>query len=94
MKEKNSLLFSLSETPKKENEDFHTTFENQSFSGVIVADGVGSYSRAKDTSRFAVDLLEKEILKLNCETLAGHTTTKHKTIKAHVKARTVTFRIR
>lgn len=65
MEDKNNLLFSFSLTPKAKNEDFHITFENSSFSGVIVADGVGSYSRAKEASKRAIELLEEKILNLD-----------------------------
>lgn len=65
MEDKNNVLFSFSLTPKAKNEDFHVTFENSSFSGVIIADGVGSYSRAKEASKRATEMLKEKILSLD-----------------------------
>jgi serine/threonine protein phosphatase PrpC len=65
LEDKNNLLFSFSLTPKAKNEDFHITFKNSSFSGVIVADGVGSYSRAREASKRATELLKEKILSHN-----------------------------
>jgi serine/threonine protein phosphatase PrpC len=55
-------MFAFSITPKKTNEDFFETIKTPLFEGVIVADGLGSYSKAKEASTIVV-LFVKEQLK-------------------------------
>lgn len=61
--------FSFTLTPKGKNEDAHATFENESFLGVIIADGVGSYSKADEASKRAVELFKSRIIKFSEDTV-------------------------
>jgi len=54
-------MFAFSITPKRINEDFFTTVKTSLFEGVIVADGLGSYSNAKEASNISVLFVKEQL---------------------------------
>lgn len=56
-------MFSYSVSAKQNNEDFclHFCTENRKLNCVIIADGIGSCSKARDSSKFAVNRAKREL---------------------------------